>query len=82
MRRVAGDAGEDVSQPSLRIDAIHFARDNEAVHHRSAIAPAIRRGVMMPGVWAARLLSPIHSIRFLGSRRLLSLIKCMAALVI
>jgi hypothetical protein len=79
---LSGDAGEDVGQPGLRIDAIHFARDNEAVHRSGALAPAIRRGVMMPGVWAARLLSPIHSIRFLGSRRLLSLIKCMAALVI
>jgi hypothetical protein len=26
MRGVAGDAGEDVSQPGLGIDAIHFAR--------------------------------------------------------
>jgi hypothetical protein len=79
---VACDASEDVGQPGLRIDAIHLAGDDQAVHSRRALTSAIRRGVMMPGVWAARLLSPIHSIRFLGSRRLLSLIKCMAALVI
>jgi hypothetical protein len=64
------------------IDAVHLAGLKHGGDGRPGLPAAGRRGVMMPGVWAARLLSPIHSIRFLGSRRLLSLIKCMAALVI
>jgi hypothetical protein len=37
-----GDAGEDIGQPSLRIDAIHLGRDDQAVHRCGAFAPAIR----------------------------------------
>ena len=41
-----------------------------------------RREVIMPGVGAVRLSSPIRSIRYSGSPPLLSPIRCMAALVI
>ena len=30
--RVLGDAGQNVGQPSLRIDIVHFGRDDDAVH--------------------------------------------------
>jgi hypothetical protein len=39
---MGGDTGEDVSQPSLRIDAIHFASDDKTVHGRGALPAAIR----------------------------------------
>ena len=42
MSLMGGDAGEDIGQPSLRIDAIHFGRDDQAVHGRGASATAIR----------------------------------------
>jgi hypothetical protein len=32
MDRLSDDASEDVSQPSLRINAIHFTCDDQAVH--------------------------------------------------
>ncbi|MCW6512863.1 hypothetical protein [Lichenifustis flavocetrariae] len=44
-------------------------------------AAAIRRGVMMPVVWAARLSSPIRFIRYSKSAPLWSPIKRMVALV-
>jgi hypothetical protein len=42
MSRMGGDAGEDIDQPSLRIDAIHLGRDDEAVHGGRASSAAIR----------------------------------------
>jgi hypothetical protein len=36
-----GDSAQDVSQPGLRIDVIHFRRGNEAVHGSSALSAAI-----------------------------------------
>src|SRR6516165_12389347 len=41
MHRMTGDARENVGQPRLRIDAVHLARDDEAVHRRGALAAAV-----------------------------------------
>jgi len=41
MRGMGGDAREDVGEPGLRIDAIHFCRDNETVRGRSALSAAV-----------------------------------------
>ena len=41
MSRMASDAGEDIGQPSLRIDSIHLGRDNQAIHGRGAASAAI-----------------------------------------
>ena len=42
MSRMSGDAGEDIRKPRLRIDAVHFCRDDEAVHGCGAPPSAIR----------------------------------------
>ena len=42
--RVLGDTGQHVGQPSLRIDVIHFCRDDDAVHGGSALSAAIGAG--------------------------------------
>src|SRR3979409_846481 len=39
--RVLGDTGQDVGQPGLRIDVVHFGRDDDAVHGSSALSAAI-----------------------------------------
>ena len=36
-----GDAGEDVSQPSLRIDIVHFASDDQAIHGGGSLATSV-----------------------------------------
>ena len=41
MRGMGGDAREDIGEPSLRIDAINFRRDNETVYGGSALAAAV-----------------------------------------
>ena len=41
MSRMSGDAGEDVGEPSLGIDTVHFGRDDETVHRRGAMPAAI-----------------------------------------
>ena len=41
---MAGDAGEDVGEPSLRVDVVHFGRDDQAVHGGGAISAAIGAG--------------------------------------
>jgi hypothetical protein len=46
------------------------------------LAAAVRRDVMMPGVWAARLSSPIHFIRSSEGAPSSPLIRSMAAFVI
>lgn len=38
---MGGDAGEDVGQPSLRINAVHFGRNDEAIHGGGASSTAI-----------------------------------------
>ena len=39
--RVLGDTGQDVGQPGLRIDVVHFGRDDDAVHRGGALSAAI-----------------------------------------
>lgn len=39
---MGGDAGEDIGQPSLRIDAVHLGCDDQAVHGSGALSAAIR----------------------------------------
>jgi hypothetical protein len=39
-----GNSGEDIGEPSLRVDVIHFGGDDEAVHCRAALSAAIRAG--------------------------------------
>ena len=39
-----GTAGEDVGQPSLRIDIVHFCGDDQRIHDRSPLSAAIRSG--------------------------------------
>ena len=41
MRGMRGDAGEDVSQPSLRIDIVHFASDDQAIHGGGSLATSV-----------------------------------------
>jgi hypothetical protein len=77
-----GDAGDDVGEPGLGVDVVEATSLDERVKDRGPTAARVRRDVMMPGVWAARLSSPIRSIRFSGSPPLSSPIRCMAALVI
>jgi hypothetical protein len=66
----------------LWIDVVHLGRDDQAVHDRGALTAAIRRDVMMPGVWDARLRFPIHFIRFAGGRRWSLPISSMTAVAI
>ena len=40
--RVLGDTGQNVGQPCLRIDVVHFCRDDDAVHGGSALSAANR----------------------------------------
>jgi hypothetical protein len=61
--RVLGDAGEDIGQPSLRIDIVHFGRDNDAIHGGGALSAAIRRGLIVPGFRRRKSQSPIRFIR-------------------
>ena len=42
MGGMGGDAGEDIGQPGLRVDAIHFAGDDNTVHSCGALSAAIR----------------------------------------
>jgi len=39
--RVRSDTGQDVGQPGLRIDVVHFGRDDDAVHGGGALSAAI-----------------------------------------
>ena len=41
MSRMGGDAGKDIREPGLRIDTVHFGRDDQAVHGRGASSAAI-----------------------------------------
>src|SRR5271167_3933363 len=41
MRGMTGDARENIGQPCLRIDAVHLAGDDEAIHGRGAPTSAI-----------------------------------------
>ncbi len=44
MDRVLRDAGQDIGQPGLRIDVVHFGGDNDAVHRGGALSTAIGAG--------------------------------------
>src|SRR5258708_30063889 len=41
MGRMSCDTGEDVAEPGLRIDAIHFGRYDETLHARGALSASI-----------------------------------------
>jgi hypothetical protein len=38
---MGAETGENISQPSLRIDAIHLGRDNKTVHGGCTLSAAI-----------------------------------------
>jgi len=82
VKMAVDDLGEGVGEIGLRIDAAKLAGFDKRGDDRPVFSAFVRRDVMMPGVWAARLSSPIRSIRFSGSPPLSSPIRCMAALVI
>ena len=42
MSRMCGDAQKNVGEPRLRIDAVHFGGDDEAVRGGGALAAAVR----------------------------------------
>ena len=42
LNRMLGDASQDIGEPGLRINIVHFGGNDEAVHHRGALAAAIR----------------------------------------
>src|SRR3954453_8465234 len=62
MRRVLGDAAQDIGQPGLRIHVVHFSCDDDAEHGGSSLTAAIRGEVIMPG--SRRRKSP-SAIRFI-----------------
>ena len=39
-----GDTSEDVGEPGLRIDVVHFCGDDERIHNRGALPTAIGAG--------------------------------------
>jgi hypothetical protein len=41
VRGMIGDAGQDISEPGLRIDVVHFTGRNQAINHRGALAAAV-----------------------------------------
>jgi hypothetical protein len=41
MRRVVGDAGKDIGEPSLRVDIVHFCGDDQAIHFCRPLAAAV-----------------------------------------
>ena len=41
MSWMGGDAGENIREPGLRIDAIHFGRDDEAIHDGRTLSATI-----------------------------------------
>jgi len=79
---MVGQPCEHLGEPGARVDVIELAGGNQRIDRGGATPAFIRRDVMMPGVWAVRLSSRIRSTRYSGSPRLLSPIRCMAALVI
>jgi len=41
MRWVIGNTGEDIGQPSLRVNVVHFCGHDEAIHFRSPQSAAV-----------------------------------------
>jgi hypothetical protein len=76
---VVGDAGEQVGNVELRVAAVELGAFDQRVHGGGAAPAGIRRDVMMPGVWGARLRSSIHTIRLPGRPRWSSPIRSMTA---
>jgi hypothetical protein len=76
------DPGDDVGEINVRVDAAEFAVLDQRGDDGPVVAAAIRRDVMMPGIWAVKLSSPIRSIRYSESQLLSLPIGCMAAPVI
>ncbi|MET3907795.1 hypothetical protein ABID59_002136 [Bradyrhizobium sp. S3.3.6] len=38
---MGGDPGDDIRKPRLRVDAVHFCRDYQAVHRRGTVATTV-----------------------------------------
>ncbi len=36
-----GDPGQNVGQPGLRVDVVHFGSDDQAVHRRGTLPTAV-----------------------------------------
>jgi hypothetical protein len=49
-----GDAGQDIGQPSLRIDIVQFGGDDQAIDRRGPLSATIRCDLIMPGIWGAK----------------------------
>jgi hypothetical protein len=66
---MVSDPGQHVGKPSLGIDVVEPSRLNQRQHDCGALAAAIRRGLIMPGVWGKKLRSHIRSIHCFGALR-------------
>jgi len=44
MGGMIGDPGQDVGQPSLRVDIIQFGSDDQDIYRRSALSTAVGTG--------------------------------------
>lgn len=67
--RTIGDAAQHLGKPSLRVDVIELDRGDQGVNRSAALATTIRRVLIMPGIWGAKLRSAIHFTRCSGGRR-------------
>ena len=76
------DAFEDILEVGERLDGMEFRGVDQAGCDRPLPGTAIRRDVMMPGVWDARSRFPTHSIRFRAEARWSSPIRSMMAVAI
>ena len=74
--------GEHVGEPGVGIDVVKLASLDQRIDCGGPTPAFVRRDVMMPGIWAVKLSSPIRSIRYSESQLLSSPIGCMAAPVI
>ena len=50
---MVGDASEHVGEPGLRIDVVHFRRDDQGVHERGSVTATVGAGEQ-PGLPAER----------------------------
>src|SRR6516162_10126316 len=49
--RVIGDPGEHVGEPGLRGDVVELGAFDQRVDRGGALSTAVRRGLIMPGIW-------------------------------
>jgi hypothetical protein len=77
-----GYAIDDVGEPGFGVKVAQARGFDKRVDDGGAATAAFRRDVMMPGIWAVKLSSPIRSIRYSESQLLSLPIGCMAAPVI